>query len=64
MGYTREFLICAFLFRFLELPADKFVAQHALAESFYDKVGKDTFRVYCSLDAAELKRYKESEFLK
>ena len=64
MGYTREFLICAFLFRFLELPPDQFAEQHALAESFYDKVDKNTFRTYCSLDAAELKRYKESEFFK
>lgn len=61
-GYTREFLIGAFLSRYINLPPDKFAAQHALAEEFYDKVDKDTFREYCSLDAKAIKVYK-NEFV-
>ena len=60
--YTREFLICAFLYRFRDLPIKDFAEQHALAEKFYDRVDRDTFRAYCSLDAAAIKEYKQSEF--
>ena len=56
--YTREFLIDAFMFRFEEYGQGDLKLK-ALAESFYDKNGKDKFRLYASLDAAEIKRYKE-----
>jgi hypothetical protein len=58
-GYSREFLISAFLSRYYSLPTEEFEAQERLAEKFYDEVGRDKFRVYCSLDAAAIKKYKE-----
>jgi hypothetical protein len=58
-GYNREFLISAFLSRYYSLPEDRFEIQEKLAEKFYDEVGKDKFRTYCSLDAAAIREYKE-----
>lgn len=63
MGYTREFLICAFLSRYLTLPTEKFAKLHDMAEDFYTKSGRDKFRLYCSLDAEAIKKYKENEYL-
>lgn len=62
-GYSREFLVSAF--------ADKYEVVFADIDDFYDfkirmgydhfdKVGKDQFRIDCSLDAAAIKKYKES----
>lgn len=56
--YTREFLIAAFLSRFISLPADKFASLHDMAEKFYDEKGRDSFRTYCSLDADAVKKYE------
>jgi hypothetical protein len=61
-GYSREFLIAAFLSRYMTLPEDKFTWLHELAESFYDERGKDSFRLYCSLDADAIKTYKALKF--
>lgn len=62
MGYTKEFLIDAFLWRYTDVllsytkeRLDSFVEMTIV---FYDKVGKDSFRVYASLDAEELKKFK------
>ncbi len=62
MGYTREFLINAFLWRYSEIllndtkdQLDKYVK---MVTDFYDKVGKDQFRVWCSLDSNELKKFR------
>ena len=61
-GYTREFLIDAFLWRYSEVllndtkeQADKYIK---MVTDFYDKVGRDKFRVWCSLDAAEIKKFR------
>lgn len=60
-GYTKEFLISAFLSRFeyYKVPTDNV---RKLAEKHYDEVGKDRFRVSCSLDAAAIKEYKATGF--
>jgi hypothetical protein len=59
-GYTKEFLISAFLSRFIALSTEKFEAQEALAEKFYDEVGRDKFRIYASLDADAIRTAKET----
>ncbi len=59
-GYTKEFLVSAFLERFINLPTKDYEAAEKQANEFYDKAGRDKFRVYCSLDAAALRRYKEA----
>lgn len=58
MVYTREFLINAFLSRYVETPTDKFMALADMADKFFDEVGRDKFRTYCSLDAEALRVYK------
>ena len=62
MGYTREFLIDAFLWRYTgtlltgtKEDLDKYVS---MITNYYDEVGRDTFRIYGSLDAAELQKFK------
>jgi hypothetical protein len=57
-GYTKEFIIDAFMSRYTLLPKDKFDSLYAMANSFYDEVGKDKFRVYASLDADAIRVYK------
>lgn len=58
-GYTKEFLVSAFMSRYISLPdIDQLVRLEEMANTFYDKVGKDTFRVYASLDAQAIKDYK------
>ena len=57
-GYSKEFLVSAYMFRFCEHGLDS-RKQEQNAEAYYDKVGKDKFREAASLDAAEIKRYKE-----
>ena len=58
MIYTREFLINAFLSRYVEIPAEKFMRLADMADRFFDEVGRDKFRVYCSLDADAIRVYK------
>ena len=57
-AYTREFLINAFLSRYVELPTDKFLSLADMADKFYDEAGRDKSRVYCSLDADAIRVYK------
>lgn len=58
-GYTKEFLVSAFLSRYKSVPASYDLAK--MANDFYDKVGKDKFRVYASLDAEAIRIYKASQ---
>lgn len=62
MGYTKEFLIDAFLWRYtnilLEFTVEREAAFIKMITDFYDKVGKDKFRTYASLDADELKKFR------
>lgn len=60
-AYTKEFLVSAFLSRYYTIETDAFERLERMAESFYDEVGRDKFRVYCSLDADALKVYKQNE---
>lgn len=59
LAYTRDFLISAFVSRFECLGMESVQQMRKLAEPFYDKVGKDKFRVYASLDADAIKVYKQ-----
>lgn len=62
MGYSRDFLINAFIWRYTDvllakddLDINRFVMMVA---NFYDGVGKDVFRVYCGLDAEKIKEFR------
>jgi hypothetical protein len=57
-GYTKEFLVDAFISRYLDIQPDKLEALTTMADNFYDEVGRDKFRVYCSLDAEAIRVYK------
>lgn len=57
-AYTRDFLIDAFLSRYYSLSEEKFAELEIMACKFYDQVGKDKFRTYCSLDAEALRKYR------
>lgn len=59
-GYSKEFLIDAFVSRYVELGEEVCARSRALAENYYDLVGKDQFRVSASLDADAIKVYKQS----
>lgn len=60
-AYTKEFLVDAFVYRYTTctmLTIEQLCRLEDMANEFYDKVGKDKFREYCSLDAQALKDYK------
>jgi len=62
-GYTKEFLIDAFMSRFLAcslITIEQLVELESMANRFYDEVGRDKFRTYCSLDADAIKTYKNT----
>ena len=59
-GYNKEFLISAFLSRYVSLPEAQFESLCEMAHTFYDTVGRDRFRIYGSLDAAAIRAYKET----
>ena len=56
-GYSKEFLIDAYLSRYLKVTGD-LPALRNMAEQHFDLVGKDSFRVSASLDADALKKFK------
>lgn len=59
-GYTKEFLIDAFMSRYFEaIDTAREINLRNIAEAHYDKVGKDKFREAASLDAAAIRKYKE-----
>ena len=60
-GYTKEFLVDAFLSKFINcniITVEQMESLERMANNFYDEVGRDKFRVYASLDADVIKRYK------
>lgn len=62
--YTKEFLVNAFLDRFIHcalISIENLVELEDMANRFYDEVGRDKFRVYCSLDAEAIRRYKSTQ---
>lgn len=58
-GYTRDFLIQCFVSRYEPLGLEACEKQYTLANELYDRVGKDKFRVYASLDAEAIRNYKQ-----
>lgn len=65
VSYDKDFLIEAFCSRYKEVldndsDEDRFNYMVMVAD-FYDKVGKDRFRVWASLDADALKVFKASK---
>lgn len=56
-GYSKQFLVDAFMFRYCEANVDTRNLE-AIATKHYDAVGKDKFRESASLDAAEVKRFQ------
>jgi hypothetical protein len=64
-AYDKSFLIEAFCSRYKEvLDRDSDEARFnylVMAADFYDKVGKDKFRVWASLDADAIKLFKASK---
>lgn len=62
MIYDKEFLIDAFLWRYSDVllndskeQLDKYVK---MVRDFADRVSKDEFRKWCSLDAAEIQKFR------
>ena len=58
-GYTKEFLVSAFVSRYESLGLEAIESMYEMANKFYDEVGKDKFRVYASLDADAIRKYKQ-----
>jgi hypothetical protein len=62
-GYSRDFLIDAFMSRYVKcskLTIEQLVNLEQMAHDLYDRVGRDSFRSYASLDAEALRVYKNS----
>lgn len=58
VAYTKEFLLDAFCFRYDEVGLNT-RGMREMASKYYDTVSKAVFRSSCSLDSAELARYKK-----
>ena len=57
--YSKQFLIDAYLSRYLGVSTiETLCVLEKLANDLYDRVGRDKFRVYASLDAEALRVYK------
>jgi hypothetical protein len=62
-GYNKDFLIDAFMSRYIHctlITIEQLEKMEQMAIDLYDKVGRDKFRAYASLDAEAIKLYKES----
>jgi hypothetical protein len=62
-GYTKEFLIDAFMSRYINchsLSIEKLERLENMATDLYDRVGRDSFRVYACLDAEAIREYKNT----
>jgi hypothetical protein len=57
-AYTKEDLIGAFLMRFIKVGID-ISKLEIMANEFFDKVGKDKFRIYATVDAEVMREYKQ-----
>jgi hypothetical protein len=58
-GYTKEFLIAAFVSRYESLGLEAIEQCQQLAEKCWNMYTKEQFRQYCSLDADAIKQYKQ-----
>ena len=62
-GYSRQFLIDAFMSRYVTctlISIESLVHLEQMANDLYDRVGRDAFRTYASLDADAIRIYKNS----
>lgn len=62
-GYSREFLISAFMSRYIQcslITIEQLVKLEQMANDLFDRVGRDSFRTYASLDAEAIRVYKNS----
>ena len=62
-GYSRDFLIDAFMSRYIKcslITIEQLVNLEQMANDLYDRVGRDSFRTYASLDAEAIRVYKNS----
>jgi hypothetical protein len=62
-GYSRDFLISAFISRYIncsKLTIEQLLRLEQMAHDLYDRVGRDSFRTYASLDATAIRVYKNS----
>jgi hypothetical protein len=60
-GYTKEFLIDVFMNRYVNcdnISIEKLERLEKMAHDLYDRVGRDSFRVYACLDAEAIREYK------
>lgn len=60
-AYTKDDLVGAFLMRFIKaqpvITETQIENLEAMAENFYDQVGKDKFRLYATVDAKVMQEY-------
>lgn len=64
-GYSKEFLVSAYLSRFMACKNISIETLERLEEAaikLYDEKGRDKFREYASLDAAAIRTAKASGF--
>lgn len=60
-GYSKDFLISAYLSRFMAcslISVEQLCELEEIASNHYDKVGKESFRVSASLDAEAIQKFK------
>jgi len=60
-GYTRDFLLNAYVSRYESLGLEAVESLYKLGAKCYDKFGKDKFRAYASLDAEAIREYKRKQ---
>jgi hypothetical protein len=63
-GYTKEFLVDAFMSRYVNcdnISIEKLEKLEKMALDLYDRVGRDQFRVYACLDAEAIREYKAKQ---
>ena len=62
-SYSRDFLINAFMSRYIRcslITIEQLVKLEQMANDLFDRVGRDSFRSYASLDAEAIRIYKNS----
>ena len=63
-GYTKEFLVDAFMSRYVSCDAfsiEQLERLEKMANDLYDRVGRDSFRTYACLDAEAIREYKATQ---
>jgi CMP-2-keto-3-deoxyoctulosonic acid synthetase len=63
-GYTKDFLVDAFMSRYVSCNAitiEQLERLEQMAIDLYDRVGRDQFRIYACLDSEAIRTYKASQ---